>query len=100
MKIMPLAVSSPATRNDLCFHDTTNAAVARATAIIGTTGPNHAASTGASPARTTSDANSGTTNNSTPCKKGRTTTSVAAVSPTANTCFEFVMAQKLQLDLF
>jgi hypothetical protein len=36
MKMMPLAASSPATRNDLCFHDTTNAAVARATAIIGT----------------------------------------------------------------
>jgi hypothetical protein len=76
MQVTPLAASSPAHRSDLCFHDTTNAAVARTMAPM----PGH----GASPAHSAP-----------PLRvKARNTTSVAAASPAANTSFEFVvMAQ-------
>jgi hypothetical protein len=35
--MIPLAVSNPATANDLCFHDTTNAAAASAIVLMTTT---------------------------------------------------------------
>ena len=71
----PLAASNPATINDLCFHETRNAAVASTMAPM----PGHGASPvcSAPPLRVTV----------------RNTTSVATASPTANTSFEFVMAQ-------
>ena len=33
-RMMPLAASNPTTANDLCFHDTTNAAIASAIALM------------------------------------------------------------------
>ena len=75
MPVTHLAASSPANRSDLCFHYTTNAAVAKTMAPM----PGH----GASPARSAP-----------PLRvTARNTTSVAAASLTANTSFEFVMAQ-------
>jgi hypothetical protein len=82
MPVTPLAASSPPNISDLYFHDTTNAAVARTMAPM----PGH----GASPARSAP-----------PLRvAARNTTSVAAASPTANTSFEFVMAQYSTRSIF
>jgi hypothetical protein len=75
MPVTPLAANNSATRNDLSFHDTTKAAVASTMAAM----PGH----GASPARSAPPL----------IVTARNTTSVAAASSTANTSFEFVMAQ-------
>jgi hypothetical protein len=75
MPVTPLATSNPATRSDLCFHDTTKAAVARTMAPM----PGH----GAIPARSAPPL----------IATARNKTSVAAASPTAKTSFEFVMGQ-------
>ena len=73
MPMTPLAASNPATRDDLWFHDKTNAATAGAIA------PNP--STGTSPVRST-----------TPLTVlVKTKASVAPASPTANMTFEFVL---------
>ena len=90
IKMIPLTASSPTTRNDLWFHDTTNAAVANPTALIGTTGTNHAGPVpGTIPACNIRGANPGSNNSAPPTKKGRAARTVAAANPTENTCFEF-----------
>ncbi|HKI07409.1 MAG TPA: hypothetical protein VKA09_03360 [Nitrososphaeraceae archaeon] len=73
MPVTPLAANNPATRNDLCFHNTTKANVASTMAPM----PGH----GASPARSAPPL----------IITVRNTTSVAAASPTDNTFFRFVM---------
>ena len=97
VNMMPLAASNPATRCDLWFHDTANAAVASTMVLMGTTGTNYAGPTpGTSPICAASCASYGCSNNTLPAKKGITAISVAAASPTDNMCFEFVvMAESL-----
>jgi hypothetical protein len=75
MPVSPLAASSPANRSDLCFHDTTNAAVARTMAPI----PGH----GASPARSAPPL----------ALTARNKMSVAAANHIAKTSFEFVIVR-------
>jgi hypothetical protein len=83
--MMPLAASNPATTNDLCFHDTTNAATDNAMALI--------TMAAASPA----DCNSA----GPPNTLVKTKASVAAAKPTEIASFEFVIIwHNLWLDLF
>jgi hypothetical protein len=82
MPMMPLATSYPATRNDLWFHDTTNAATASGIAPM--------PSSGTSPVRSTTPL----------IVLAKTKASVAAASPTANTDFEFVLIPHIRLELF
>ena len=83
IKMMPLATSSPATRNDLCFHDITNAAVANPIAARLSTGVGPTLSTTAT----------------FPIALITTKASVAAASPTANKYHDFAMAH-IRLDIF
>ena len=75
MKMMPLAASNPATRYDLCYHDTTNAAVASTIAARLSTGVGPTFSTTAT----------------FPTAFIRTKASVAAASSTGNTNFEVIV---------
>lgn len=79
MKMIPLAASSPVTRNGLGFQDMTNAPADSIIALIANIVTNDSS---VSPVWTINAANHDSINNTLPAKKSTANTNVAAANPT------------------